>query len=301
MNVIAGVDGSKKSLEALSLAAKILDPEYDSITVYHHPPRVYVSNEERMVPSITAEMRDSYLSAVFSRSAEALPLEFRESMKTLVGEKKPAAGILAAAEKLKAGLIVMGADTKSMTFTTFLGAIARKVVRRASVPVLVYRPSKTNFYPARRLKILMAHDGSQAATQAASQLGKFHWPAGSTAHVLRVLEWPAMSQAYSELSQGYSNDLHIMLTEAKAKATNQLARLQSRLPLILRNGDVEAREGEVVETICGYINEHHVDVLVVAPHNKSLIQRVIGSTTESLLHYAPCSVMVCHGARDGMW
>lgn len=57
-----------------------------------------------------------------------------------VYEGDPVLEILNMAGRLDAGMIVMGTHTKGPTQYTFMGSVARKVIKRARVPVLLVPP-----------------------------------------------------------------------------------------------------------------------------------------------------------------
>ncbi|UCG39502.1 MAG: universal stress protein [bacterium] len=57
-----------------------------------------------------------------------------------VYEGDPELEILNMADHLKADMIVMGTHTKGPTQYTFMGSVARKVIKRARVPVLLVPP-----------------------------------------------------------------------------------------------------------------------------------------------------------------
>lgn len=57
-----------------------------------------------------------------------------------VYEGDPELEILHMAEKLEADMIVLGTHTKGITHYTFMGSVAKKVIKRTRVPVLVVPP-----------------------------------------------------------------------------------------------------------------------------------------------------------------
>jgi nucleotide-binding universal stress UspA family protein len=59
-----------------------------------------------------------------------------------VYEGDPELEILHMADELGADMIIMGTHTKGLTHYTFMGSVARKVLKRASVPMLMVPPPK---------------------------------------------------------------------------------------------------------------------------------------------------------------
>lgn len=294
MKVLAGVDGSQKSVDAMRFATRLLDPVKDTVVLYYRPPEVHISGEEELVPSIPTDIRQRLVRDVFDKAREMLPAEFHERVETIEGERKPAEGLLLAAEQHGADLIVVGADAKHRGFGPFLGGVARKVAREAPVPVLVYRGE---FGPREGspLYVLLAHDGSAAATQAGQQLDNFHWPSGSTGTLVRVMEWIDIRiSGETGAPSIWQMEYERYVEEARAHAEREAMALRDQMPVLFHNEPPVVAEGAPVDQICELAKTKSCDLIVVGPHNRGLTRRVFGATTESLLHYAPCSVLVCH-------
>jgi len=60
-----------------------------------------------------------------------------------VYEGDPEIEILHMADELEADMIVMGTHTKGLTHYTFMGSVARRVLKRARVPMLLVPPVNT--------------------------------------------------------------------------------------------------------------------------------------------------------------
>jgi nucleotide-binding universal stress UspA family protein len=293
MQVLAGVDGSQKSLDAIRFAARMLDPSRDAYVLYYSPSELHISREDELMPAIPADVRAQLIQDVFDQAREMLPAEFHDKLDTIVGEKKPAEGLLLAAEQVQAELIVVGADTKSRTLGPFLGGVARSVARNAAVPVLVYRHASHGENGP--LHVLLAHDGSAAATRAGNDLGQFHWPGDTRGTVARVMSWIDIRVAGDPRAPTlWRDDYQRYVKDAKTRAAQALVVAGENMPAFLRNEPPIIEEGAAVEALCGLATTRHSDLIVVGPHNRGITRRVFGATTESLLHYAPCSVLVWH-------
>ncbi len=146
MKVLAGVNGTQLSCDALRFASRMLSPDTDSFVFYYAPQHVTVEHSDRILPSVPMEIRQALVESVFSLSREALPEGFRGSTLTVLGEKKASEGLLLAADQQKADLILVGADDKGR-FPFYLGRVAKAVSRSSEVPVLVYRKSEWETMP----------------------------------------------------------------------------------------------------------------------------------------------------------
>ena len=295
MKILAGVDGSQKSLDAIRFTARFLDPTADRFLFYYRPPEIRIEREDHLIPAIPAEMRADLIQHVFDAAQEMLPAEFSASLETIVGEKKPSDGLLLAAAQVRADLIILGADAKDRSFGPFLGGVARKVAREAAVPVLVYRSSSETSDASRPLHVLLAHDGSEDSTRAGQQLAQFHWPTDTTAAIVRVMDWIDIRIAGDPRGPSmWNDDYEKYVADAVERSRDELVAAGAQMPDLLQQQPPIVEQGTAVDTLCDIAKSKNVDLIVVGPHGHRLGRRVLGATTESLLHYAPCSVLVSH-------
>jgi nucleotide-binding universal stress UspA family protein len=94
----------------------------------------------------------------------------------------PAAEIVAQAEELGAGLVVLGSRGLGAMRRTLMGSVSDSVVRHAPCPPLVVRGEALDF----PTKILLATDGSEEANLAASTAAELAKGTDSELHVIHV-------------------------------------------------------------------------------------------------------------------
>lgn len=56
-------------------------------------------------------------------------------------------------------------------------------------------------------------------------------------------------------------------------------------------------EGAPVPSICEFVSEHHIDVIVMGTVQNKGVSKLLGTTAEQLLHRAPCSVLAIKPGR----
>lgn len=88
----------------------------------------------------------------------------------------PADAIVREAQARGVQMIVMGTRGQGMLGGFALGSVALRVVHAASVPVFLVRPeSRLPAQMGRKLRVMLAHDGSEPALHAASALASLRW------------------------------------------------------------------------------------------------------------------------------
>lgn len=143
-------------------------------------------------------------------------------------------------------------------------------------------------------KILIATDGSEFATESAARalelLGGEHEitvisvvpPVLPTTVPVATLDAvPAMPDPETEAR---------LAAEQKAQAqhaVDQIARLAGTKPAL------RVEPGDPADTICRVAAEEDFELIVIGSHGHGWLQRVlIGSTSNHVMHHAPCPVLV---------
>lgn len=137
--IVVGNDGSDYSIEAVKLAAEIakaLGSKLDVVHVSHLPVTFYAAAFE--TPIDLQEQMDSLKNEAEKRARGALSeVGVEGNFITLDGN--PADALVEYAEKVKAGLLVVGSRGAGAIERFLLGSISNRVVHHAHCPVLVVR------------------------------------------------------------------------------------------------------------------------------------------------------------------
>ncbi len=201
--------------------------------------------------------------------------------------------ILAAAEDLRANLIVVGNRGLGALKRTLMGNISVSVVRHARCSVLVARDSRE--HAPMPEKIMAAVDGSEESKAAANMAREVAGAVGAELHlVYAVPTIPSVTYPGTAVTKG-------------AETTLEHVRGQARGVLAAEAGRLEAGGGTVAETHLvaggqpdGEIVDAAEDVgaglLVVGSRGLGAVRRtLLGSVSESVVRHAHCSVMVVRG------
>lgn len=137
-------------------------------------------------------------------------------------------------------------------------------------------------------RLLLTTDFSEAALPGAEEAAALARRLGSKIILLYVVEdrLPALLAARAEVDRRQMLDRHRLIAEE-----NLAEYAADHLP----GCDVEAvvRVGRPVEVIIETAVERKADVIVMATHGYGIVRHALfGSTTERVLHHAPCPVLV---------
>lgn len=134
-------------------------------------------------------------------------------------------------------------------------------------------------------KILLGMDGSEGAFKALSEAIVMAKNYGAELHTITVEEVPRYAGTIGEV------------IEEKAIANGKYGEIIEKARRIGVDDGIEIRPhlivGHEVKTIVEFVKKHKFDTLVIGFMGKSAIyDRVMGSTCQSLVRLAPCSVFV---------
>lgn len=201
--------------------------------------------------------------------------------------------ILAAAEDLRADLIVVGHRGLGALKRTLVGGVSISIVRHAHCSVLVARGDRG--HASMPEKIMAAVDGSEESKAAADMAREVAAAVGAELHLVYAAPMiPSVTYPGTVITKG-------------AETTLEHVRGQAQGVLAAEAGCLEAGGGTVAETHLvaggqpdGEIVDAAEDVgaglIVVGSRGLGGVRRaLLGSVSESVVRHAHCSVMVVRG------
>jgi nucleotide-binding universal stress UspA family protein len=285
--ILLATDGSREvELAALTAAnlAKGTDSELHVVHVGPFLPMLFSSMEEE--PARMAREARKTLDDAVGR-IEASGGDVAQAHLEVGGASEE---IVALAEELGAGLIVMGNRGRGGVRRALMGSVSDSVVRHAHCPVMVVRAEPIVF-PA---KILVASDGSREAELASSTAADLAERTGSELHVVYVEHMPHVFYE-SPGATTLDPDLERRMQEgaeeeAKTRLNEQVQRAREA------GGEVagaHARVGRPDAEIVGLAEELGARLIVLGSRGLGpLRSALMGSVSHSVVHHARCSVMV---------
>ncbi len=306
MKVLIAVDGSESSLNAVSLAGRLLHAANqltpDEIAFYFSPLELKSKLRGR-----SSAVLDGAEAGLFDEAKSRLPLSLTQHVRTILGTHSAAAGIVATADEWQADLIVVGARGNSLLTNVsqpaaslkamLLGSVSRAVLHGARQPVLVVRglPPADGVFPV----LVCHHEVSVSAV--AEVIGMLHWPNTTHGRVIGVAE----SLLAGPLPEWLEKRVRDPDTAAIATAWEQehaaeraalgtrLTAFQHVLPSPFRHNAPVIVEGNPAEQIvaCAKVGGDALIVLGRTPTDR-FTRWLLGSTSEAVLTHAEASVLL---------
>ena len=192
----------------------------------------------------------------------------------------PATEIVAPAEETGAGLVVLGSRGLGAMRRALMGSVSDSVVRHAPCPTLVVREEPLAF-PTR---ILLATDGSEEASLAASTAAELAKGTDSELHVVHV---------------GPAVPTFLAATEEEPARTAREARttLDEQVRMIEAGHGTQARAhlryGGAAEEVVALAEDIGAGLIAMGSRGRGGIRRALmGSVSERVVRHAHCAVMI---------
>jgi nucleotide-binding universal stress UspA family protein len=285
--VLLTTDGSREAELAAATAADLVNGTNSELHVVHVGPfmPMLFSTMEEEPARMAREARKTLDDAV--GRIEAAGSEVEQAHLKVGGASEE---IVALAEELGAGLIVMGNRGRGGVRRALMGSVSDAVVRHAHCPVLVVRADPIVF----PTKILVATDGSREAELASSSAADLAERTGSELHVVYVGHMPPVFYE-SPGAWALDPDLRGRMGEraeegARTKLDEQVQRVREA------GGEVagaHARLGRPDAEIVGLAEELGAGLIVLGSRGLGpLRSALMGSVSHSVVRHARCPVLV---------
>lgn len=144
------------------------------------------------------------------------------------------------------------------------------------------------------MKILLATDGSDGARAAVDFIRRFPFPRNSEVTVLTVLDESLFpDKGTAQFDEEERQLLEESEREIRREAEKLLGIETARLRDAGWSSSTALRIGHAADEIVKTAEEQQSDLIVVGSHGQGSIRSfLMGSASNSLLHYAPCSVLI---------
>jgi nucleotide-binding universal stress UspA family protein len=203
-----------------------------------------------------------------------------EIVRSQVRGISPAPVILEYAQAHNVDLIVMGTHGRRGVRHLLIGSVAGEVVRRARIPVLTVRDGELPRAFRGFEQILVPLDYSARSKVALSYAKEIGAAEGAKLHLLHVLETGAYPDFYADL-------------KLEKEALAQLRTRLERVPGPEIEAEFHAELGHPAQTILDYGERLHVDLVVVASHGRTGLERaLLRSVVEGIVQRCKSPVLI---------
>jgi nucleotide-binding universal stress UspA family protein len=300
MKVLCAVDGSEFARWGVEAVGAFTGRLPETVVLLHAMDTSALKAARRTRPSQTTRTLQA-----FEREGRRLLDRMQQTAKAAVSEattaprtkiltalaKGPAAEtIVSQAGRKRATLVIVGSRGLSDIQHFLLGSISRRVVALASCPVLVVKR------PMRTLeRLVLAVDTSKHSRAAVDFLLSGFLPESTHVTLLSVVPPVLTDLAARVLPAG---ELEQLMAPARIRARELVAQFRE---FFLKEGyavSTDVLDGHPSQTIVSFAEKTRADLIVVGSRGLTGSERVLlGSVSESVVKYAPCSVLVVHRSR----
>lgn len=211
------------------------------------------------------------------------------TFETAVIDGDEASVIVDMAAQQEVDLIVMSTHGRSGFSRWMLGSVTERVLSFAPCPVLVIRDDT----PLQHTLITL--DGSQLAESAIGPGVEVAAQLGSKLTLLTVELAEELDPAFvAELDRIESGLGTHAVHDFYNRTQTYLRRMAQRIERISgQTAEIAPQKGHIVNTILDFIESEGVDLVVMATHGRSGLQRwLYGSTTAKVMRSAKCAMLI---------
>jgi nucleotide-binding universal stress UspA family protein len=287
-HILVATDFSPAADNAVQRAAALAASLHARLSVVHVFDNRAWQNARRMF------QRDEWVHGEPEDTARARLAEVLEQARAtgaaesrfLVHDHSVARGLQQLCDEEAPDLLVLGARGEHWLKDMVLGTTALKVLRASRVPVLVSRlPAAQNYRTA-----VLAVDFSPASERAA-QLALQAFPAVKP-QLVHAFEVPM--EGRMRLAGAKADELELYLRITRSHAEAELQGFAARvLGQHVKNAAVQAIHGSPASVLVEAAAGAKAELLAIGRHGGSALdERLMGSVTDNVLHYAPCDVLL---------
>ena len=301
-HILCPVDLSDTSRHAVEQATAIAGWYHATLTVLHvYVPHPSLANDPYGVaaPPVPGSAEIARVKEA-AQAAAAPAFDAKLDVEVVVNVGDPTAHILAHANQVGAGMVVMGTHGVSGFQHLMLGSVTEKVLRRARCPVLTVPPRMRSAAALPFQRILCPIDFSDSSLSALEWAWSLAQESGAAVTLLHVIEWPWDEPPAPPFEKLPGHEVHRLVEFRKAVEASSRLQLQSLVPDNLRDrcpSEPMVRHGKAHREVLAAA-EGHADLIVMGVHGRNVADLALfGSTANQVVRGASCPVLTVRTAR----
>jgi nucleotide-binding universal stress UspA family protein len=272
--ILSLIDLSQASANVLNWTRLFADKFASQVQILHAMwppvPRTVTQQEGEQLLEEFEERRVEARRAIRAQADDAFGNGLR--CEIAVGVGHPVKVVLDGISQLRPELIVLGSHGHNGMARSLMGSVAENVVRESAFPTLVVKGADLAPGQPTVKRLLCPVDLAESAAQFLDASAGLAGSLGATLEVLRVLP-------------GYAADV-----------AGELGALREWVPQVVRQRcqiSESVRAGDTAEQIVMFARQHALDLIVVGVEPRRFLEySVLGRTTERVVRYGPCSVLL---------
>ncbi len=300
MKVLCTIDGSEFSHWGAEAVGILAAQPPSSLVLLH----VVATSDISSLKGVRSALRKQTIIALeeaghrlLRRTKEAVTVVLSQQAErpmtkitTVLARGSVAEAIVRQAHRRRVDLIMVGSRGFSDIRGFLLGSVSRKVVTSAPCPVLVVKRKLTAIHHT----VLAVDDSKFSKAVVDFLLNEF---AGEPTRItiLSVVNPVVTSLGTEVLTSRQVSDL------TKPKEAQLRSVVSQYRKMFLKEGwavETKILKGHPGQTIIHYLETHSADLVAVGSRSLTGTERLqLGSVSEAVLKYAPCSVLVVRGRR----
>lgn len=292
-SILVPLDGSTVSEHALPYALALGRRTAASVKLVH----VYTPGRaDARGPAVDAAAEIEHARAYLAALGGALSERWEVVIAAEVLEGPVAETLSGYAAAHPTDLIVMTTHGRGPLSRMWLGSVADALVRQCQVPLLLTRPHEepvdmlesVRDLPFQR--ILVALDGSELAECALEPALQLAEAMQAQLTLAQVIETPLINRGPAIKVEAIEDRV---LAEWQGEVVDYLHATAERVAARVSQVTTRVLVGEASSTILDYARDHAIDLVALATHGRSGVQRMLlGSVADKLLRGAATPVLV---------
>lgn len=287
MRIVVGVDGSSSSTSSVQALAHFTPPEELILVHALHLPDF---NYPMITPDLRAEAQEEIKAqlqqegeAILDEARKHLPADFFQVQRVhQIGH--PVDVIVESARSARSNLIMLGARGLGPMKELILGSVSHRVLMHAPCSTMII---KTPLIQLR--KILLPIEGREDAEAALQFLALQPFRPPVEVEVFAV--WPQPQLSWPT-TVGQSD---LLESQAIEEARERMKSITDRLTQMNIGNQAHVGIGSPAYAILEQAKASQSDLIMMGTHGRGGLSRfLIGSVSHSVLHQAPCPVLIVH-------
>jgi nucleotide-binding universal stress UspA family protein len=287
-------EGSKRAFPQAAFLADWHDAELHILNVTGRHRYDYKENKANFPISLDTLAEWRRRSSGSGAGPSKDDLEGRPIVQHQVESAAPAERIIEYTDEKEIDLVVMGTHGRRGVDRMLFGSVTEEVVRKADCPTLTVRADADTGPEQAVRRILVPIDFSDASEGALDHAKEIALTYGAELNLLHVVEQPFYPSAYG------MDPISFPTQEVVDRVEKQLGEM-ARTEIGYEHVMVDATVGDPASTILDYVDENEIDLVVLATHGRTGLDRMLlGSVTERVLRRSPSPVFVVKPDRKSL-